>query len=70
MQTIIEGTVEFENEDTGRTMRRRVRFNASTEDAWIDIVDRAVEIATLQADFPKGEWLPTGTDTLTETEVV
>lgn len=54
----------------------RVSFEADSEDAWVDIVDRAVEIASKELTLVNGlrptfasanDWGPTGVDTLNET---
>lgn len=53
----ITGAVDFQNEWTGEYRDIRVSFEADSEDAWVDIVDRAVEIASEELTL---SWVTTG----------
>ena len=64
--TKITGTVEFQNDWSGDCRNIRVSFKADSEDAWVDIVDRACELAYNKFTNPDN-WYSTGADTLSET---
>tara|TARA_R110002012_G_scaffold52554_5_gene135033 strand:+ start:4098 stop:4334 length:237 start_codon:yes stop_codon:yes gene_type:complete len=72
--TRITGTVEIQNEWTGDYRNISVSFKANSEDAWVDIVDHACELAYKKIkdvycwSLPNS-WMFTGEDTLSETEL-
>ena len=45
MKVRIQGKIHGQNERTGKWHSRQVSFIADSTDAWIDIVDRGIEIA-------------------------